>query len=220
MTRTSDEQQLERADGAQGAECADEAERAGDGGRTGGGRTGGGRTDGERSIGALASRILLALAAVCAIVVAIVLGDESVALRQDTRVRVVAPAHLEDVRLPVELRWQVTDRDLADRLEEGAVYFAVCIDRPPIAPHENLSSLLTRDCLQADDCPTRSWFAERHVHLTRGTTLSLSVVPQRLGGAGELHQATIVLTDHVGTRIGESAWTARFFLARDVSGEP
>jgi hypothetical protein len=136
------------------------------------------------------------------------------AFTKDERVEIVQPANEAEVRLPVRLRWTA-------KLERGAgggPFFAVFVDRAPVAPGQSLRVLADDSCNRTAGCPDADYFRDRFVYITDERSLLLDTVPQRTGqrtGAEHRHEAIIVLVDAEGRRIGEAAYRVAFEVHDD-----
>jgi hypothetical protein len=144
-------------------------------------------------------------------------GCSDAVFHDDSRVAFRTPVAESTVRLPLVLRWQSHGIRLADPgvAKPGTYYFAVFLDRRPLAPGESLLSLVDDECVDAGHgCADRAYFERRNVFLTAGTSLSLSnVAPlstHKHRADGALHTATIVLMDGEHRRHGETAWQRSF----------
>lgn len=127
-------------------------------------------------------------------------------LVQDDRVDVIAPDDRAEVTLPVTVRWTVDDE-----LPAGAS-FAVFVDRAPQPPDRAPAWLFrnSTDC-SGDECASGEYLERRDVYLTTDTELTISHVPPKNDdGRGRFHEATVVLLDESGERVGEGAWSVRF----------
>ncbi|MBW3667829.1 MAG: hypothetical protein KY443_01335 [Actinobacteria bacterium] len=159
------------------------------------------------------------------------------AYRQDERLEVVSPRERAEVRLPVRIAWKAEDfvvsqpawsaSAAATRGTEGDGYFAVFVDRPPLAPGVEFLSIATADpeCKANPACPDAKYFADRGIHLTTQTELELETLVdrRRTDSAKDWHEATIVFVDDDSTgngeigevrRIGTAAVTVRFVVER------
>jgi hypothetical protein len=122
-------------------------------------------------------------------------------------VAVVSPTQEQLVSLPVVFRWSSTAR--ADR------YFAVFVDRAPIAPGQSLLAVASPACRRTPGCFDVAYLAQHDVFVTSSHTLKLDQVPSPSTAllttqAPGVHQATIVVLDGEGRRVGESATTVEF----------
>lgn len=135
---------------------------------------------------------------------------------EDTRVDIVRPQDRSEIRLPVTIAWTVEDFAVGP----GRGSFAVLVDRSPPRPGETLSWLFRGDaaCKRgARLCASDGYLADRAIFRTTRTSVTLQQVPRLAGSeAGRtLHEATVILLDEDGRRIGESAWSVQF----EVEGE-
>lgn len=149
----------------------------------------------------LAAVLLLALVPACS-----VRGLDFV---QDRRVDIVTPGDRAKVELPTTIRWTTKDFD-------GT--YAVFVDRAPQPPGETLEWFARRDqtCKSSSGCPDRSWFTDRWIFRTAKTSFELRSVPELRGEEKhQFHDVTIVLLDHEGRRVGESAFGLQLEVPRD-----
>lgn len=146
-------------------------------------------------------------------------------LTQDDRVRIETPAPNSTVRLPLTVRWTAKDFTPVDpRLgtdntgrpaEPDTGYFAVFVDKDPMAPGENFQSLFAANstCPKTPTCPDESTLRNLGVFVTDGTSVTVDALSsgKAVGGAGSAtHAVTIVLVDARGRRIGDSNWYTSF----------
>lgn len=144
------------------------------------------------------------------------------AFRHDRRLQIVAPPARDLVELPVTLRWTIDDFKIVDPgsgvADESAGYFAIFIDKTPMKPGQTLrEQAIDGDpsCIHDSACPDRGYLADRGIYTTTKTSLRLrSVLPLSPDESTEVHDATIVLLDAGGRRIGESAWHIQFKLRK------
>jgi hypothetical protein len=148
-------------------------------------------------------RPLLVVLAVAALAPAC--SAEGMAFREDRRVDIVEPSDRAEVRLPVRLRWTA---------EDAGPYFAVFVDRAPVRPGQSLRAVTDESCSRTPGCPDAAYLRDRHVYLTEGHSLRLDTLPppgtSQRTGAKDRHEATIVLIDRDGRRMGEAAYTVEF----------
>jgi hypothetical protein len=137
-------------------------------------------------------------------------GEGRLAFTQDDRVEILEPDNEAEVELPVRLRWKA---DLEQRAG-GGPYFAVFVDRAPVAPGQSLRVLADDSCNRTPGCPDAEYFRDRFVYVTEEQSLVLEAVPRRSSsqrtGAEDRHEAIIVLVDGAGRRIGEAAYRVAF----------
>ncbi|HEX9681657.1 MAG TPA: hypothetical protein VGA13_01125 [Acidimicrobiales bacterium] len=146
--------------------------------------------------------------AVASVALALVLSGcalSGLAFREDDRVTILEPADRAEVTLPLTIRWS----------SGGAgPYFAVFVDREPVRPGQSLRAVADDSCNRTPGCPDVAYLRERYVYLTDQTWIDLDVVARRGGSqrtsADNRHEATIVLVDGEGRRIGEAAYTVEF----------
>ena len=140
---------------------------------------------------------------------------DGLAFIQDERVEIVEPESHTTVTLPVTIRWTL---DAQATPGAGPASFGVFLDRAPVPPGRSLAWIARDDqrCLATDGCPDRTYFADRGVYETTNTSLTLEQLRDLDAFRGrETHEATIILLDARGRRIGESAWHTTFFFERD-----
>ena len=135
-------------------------------------------------------------------------GVDGLAFTEDERLDIVRPGHDDEVALPVELAWDVDPGPLAD----GTYRFGVLIDRSPPPPGKALAWLFRDDDSCGDDgCPDPAYRAERGVFETADTRLRVAQMPLNVDRRDQAdHEATVVLLDRDGKRVGESAWVVEF----------
>lgn len=153
--------------------------------------------------------LLAAALAVCLALFA-ALQAPGLAFHSEDQLRMVAPAELAEVEAPLVLRWKVSD-EVARAVAQRRAYFAVFIDRAPIAPGESLAALADDGCRRTPGCPDRAWLAERRVLVTQSSAVRVGILPDGGWGAdGRGHEATVVVIAADGTRWGEAAAGVRF----------
>jgi hypothetical protein len=96
-------------------------------------------------------------------------------------------------------------------------YFAVFVDRAPVAPGQSVDAVADHTCRRTPGCLNGGYLADHGVYVTSTDYAILSVVPplnryQKV----QLHEATVVLLDSAGRRIGESAWYLDFRVKEPV----
>ena len=134
------------------------------------------------------------------------------AFDNDHRVRIVTPRNRTTVHLPVHLRWEAPG---LHRSADKGPFFAVFLDKAPIRPGQNLRAVGDDACNHTPGCPDLAYLRDRYVFVTDATRLVLDTVPKPSGqrtGAKDAHEATIVLVDAAGGRIGEYAYTVQFTI--------
>ncbi len=144
----------------------------------------------------------------------------------DERVEILAPADRAEVELPVTVDWSVQDFAVAspDGSEsDDRGYFAIFIDRAPMAPGEDLEALAARDqqCRENPECPDEKWFAGQGIFFTTETSFVVESLvdtrPEERPEAPDRHEVTIVLLNGSNERIGETAFTVEFEVIREDS---
>ncbi len=141
----------------------------------------------------------------------------------DDRLSFDAPQARAQVKVPLTIRWSMRDFDavgLDGSNDDGKGAFAVFIDRAPMPVGKDLTWFGKDDpgCERDPRCPDEAYLAERGVHLTTVTSLTLDVLPRVGAGVGdEQHYVNVVLLDGTGRRIGESAWYQPFTFPRRSS---
>ena len=137
--------------------------------------------------------------------------------RQDNRISITTPASLSVVKVPFMLRWTVKDFKYGpNTIKGGNDYFAVFVDRQPMAPGAGLRVLGDSTCQATPGCPNEAYLATNYVFLTAKPELQITSLPELLpsttrNGTKEDHQIVIVLMDGKNRRLGESSWDAEFF---------
>ncbi|MEX2393619.1 MAG: hypothetical protein WD826_03960 [Actinomycetota bacterium] len=124
--------------------------------------------------------------------------------------------------LPVELRWDVSDFRVSGRdgsADGDAGYFGVYVDRAPQPPSRTQEWLLRDDpeCKRLESCPDEAYLAARGIFSTteQGFLIErVAPLPSQAARRREFHEATIVLLNGRGERIGESAFTLQFEVVR------
>ena len=139
--------------------------------------------------------------------------------RVDDRLHFTAPESRSTVHTPLTVSWRMDDfRPAALQSEpptESAGVFAVFVDRAPIKPGQTLAAVADDSCRHTRGCPDLTYLRDQYVFVTRETQLTLNDVPKARGqrtGARHAHEATIVLVDARGGRIGENAYTVDFTI--------
>jgi hypothetical protein len=111
------------------------------------------------------------------------------------------------VSAPVTVSWK------APPLSDGQRYL-VLVDQQPMAPGDTVRSLTDDVCRRTPHCPDRAYLEQHHLYLTRGDRVQAQSFP--LGSPvpvddlADEHQATVVVVDRHGRRVGEESWTTRF----------
>lgn len=149
----------------------------------------------------------LATAALLAVAPATACGGEARAFRADDTVVITSPTPLTTVAAPFTVTWR------ASTGYDGA--FGVFVDREPIAPGRTVRDLAADQCKRVSNCqPTRSYLAGLGVYVTTGHGVTVATLQLPSGMVGKqahpLHEATIVLMDRAGRRVGDAAWQVEF----------
>jgi hypothetical protein len=137
---------------------------------------------------------------------------KGLAFDNDHRVKITSPRNRATVRVPVTVRWRAAG---LHRTTTGGPFFAVFLDRAPIRPGQNLRAVADDACNRTPGCPDLNYLRDRYVFVTSSTSLTLGVVPKPSGqrtGARDAHEATIVLVDAAGGRVGEYSYTVQFTI--------
>ena len=141
------------------------------------------------------------------------------AFTKDYRLHFSAPRSRALVKVPVTVRWNMSDFSVtpagSGAPSSKAGYFAVFVDRAPIKPGETLRSIADRSCKLTKGCPDAAYLAQRGVYATTAPSVTLQQVPavnsyQKV----QTHEVTVVLLDTAGRRIGEAAWYVDFRMKK------
>lgn len=151
-------------------------------------------------------------------------GFQGLTFRQDERLEITRPDDRAKVTLPVAVTWRVRDFDVTGRDGErrsDAGYFGVYVDRAPQPPGRTQAWLVKDDpnCRGSIRCATRDYLAQLSVFTTTRQRFTISRVSAPTSNAPrrrEFHDATIVLLNGRGERIGESAFTVQFEVDREA----
>lgn len=147
-------------------------------------------------------------------------STSGLSFREDTRVRILAPADRAEVSLPVTVRWEVRDFEVTGPTPapgRDAGYFGVFVDQAPPPAGKTLRSLVAgdRECQAPGSCAGAAYLASRGMHTTTDDSFTVTQLPElRRDGRRELHEVVVVLLDGRGRRIGEGAFSAEFFVDR------
>lgn len=146
-------------------------------------------------------------------------------IKQDHRLKFVAPPSREMVKPPFTVRWTMDDFKVvkpgAGAPRRSAGYFAVFIDEAPVRPGRTLRDVAEgdQDCERDPQCPDDGYLAGRGVYTTVKPSLKLdAVAPLPSKETTQLHEATVILLDSSGKRIGEKAWYLQFKLDKTALG--
>ena len=158
-------------------------------------------------------RVLLCVAAIAALGAC---RTDDIALRADDRLAIQRPAEMSRVALPVTVRWKADGIRIGKDLTGPGPFFAVFVDRPPVAAGTGLRTLIDDECRETRGCPDLAWFAERNVYVTNEPEVTISrlqdVSGTRLGPDGS-HRLTVVLIGADGVRLDEAAASVEFEVA-------
>lgn len=146
-------------------------------------------------------------------------SPSEMSFRQDKRMTIVSPHNGETVRPPFTVRWTMRDFTAAEPgspVRTGTGYYAVLLDRYPMAPGKSLASLVKNGaCVGVANCPDAAFLAENlNVYVTARNSYTIDSVPTSSAvGDDSAHFLTVILVDGAGRRIGESSWTVGFTAA-------
>jgi len=153
------------------------------------------------------------IAALAATLVLAGCGVHGLSFVQDERIDIVGPRDRAVVKLPVDIRWTVKDFSAGP----GAGSFGVFIDRAPQRPGKSLAWIFRGDesCKGPTGkaaCAQPEFLAQRNVFQTSDTHFTVELVSKLTGSdrRRQFHEATIVLLDEDGLRVGEGAWSVHF----------
>lgn len=134
-------------------------------------------------------------------------STSGLAFRQDHRVAFIEPSDRSEVAVPFTVRWDVDDFD-------GT--FAVLVDRTPPPPDQTIAWLFRNDdsCRVDDDCPDEARLADENIYLTATPQVVIPRVPRSTATGRDLHDVVVILLDHNGRRVGESAFRLELEIDR------
>jgi hypothetical protein len=166
-------------------------------------------------------RCLRPLAAVVAILAGVAVlpacGSSQFQFVADHRLHITAPRQRSTVSLPVTVRWRYDDFNVK---EPDGGSFAVFVDHTPIPGGKTLAWLARNDqtCKTTPGCPDPSYFTSRQIFSTDESEMTFKQLPApgHAHRGPENHTVTVVLLDHTGQRVGESAWYVDFTLKRQA----
>lgn len=130
-------------------------------------------------------------------------GFSNLAFRVDNRLHFVSPRARALVRLPVTIRWTMSKMS-------GSDSFAVFVDRAPVQPGQSLSAVADKSCRSTPGCVSTGYLANRGVYATLEDQVTIRQVNVDTSQSTQTHEATVVLVDRSGRRVGESAWYIDF----------
>lgn len=142
--------------------------------------------------------------------------------RVDNRLHFVGLKDRANTRLPITIRWRMTDFTVAAPGSASptrhAGYFALFVDRSPIRPGQTMKAVCKADPFERGDtqCPTANYLEGKLIYQTTGDQVTLDSLPNVPGDkeSKQLHTFIVVLMDTAGHRIGESAWELDLRLPR------
>lgn len=167
-------------------------------------------------------RSLVAVAAVGALLGLAGCGVAGLNFVRDDRLEITAPGDRAKVTLPVTISWRIEDFEVTGRdgsARDDAGYFGISVDRAPQPPGRTQEWLVRDDveCRGEPGCPDAEDLAGLHLYSTTETTFLIERLPAPTTDAAprrEFHEATIVLVNGRGERIGESAFVVQFEVDR------
>lgn len=164
----------------------------------------------------------IAAAAAVVVLTASGCGYRGLNFQQDRRVRIVSPRDRAKVDLPVTVRWRYSDfrtTGLDGATDPDAGYFALLVDRAPQPPGETLDSLFRDDefCQRTQGCPDLAYMQQSLIFPTTLPSVRLEHLTDNGARTSkpDVHEATVVLLNGRGERIGESAFRVQFTVNRD-----
>jgi hypothetical protein len=139
-------------------------------------------------------------------------GISNLSFVVNNRIHFTAPKPRALVHLPVTISWRADPP-----LTSGS--YAVFVDRAPIKPGQTLAAVADATCRRTPGCLTVAYLANRSVFQTTAPTLTLATVhvDSTTKATIQTHEATVVILDAQGRRVGESAWYIDF---RTRKGQP
>ena len=148
-------------------------------------------------------------------------GIDRFQFRNDHRLTFEQPEERSLVELPLTITWQMEGFDavgLDGSAETGRGAYAVFVDRAPMPVGRDLRWVMRNfpGCDVDAQCPTVDQLAERDIHLTTDTTVTLEELGASSTASGdEEHYVNVVLVNGEGERMLESAWYLPFKTERD-----
>lgn len=149
-------------------------------------------------------------------------GFSNLAFTTDNRLHFVAPEARALVKLPLTIRWRMTGFEVVKPAEATLAvtnsvqrgYFAVFIDRAPVKPGQSLDAVADRSCRRTPGCVNAGYLANLGVYTTSVDSITIRQVNSNTYQDVQTHEATVVLLDPGGRRIGESAWYVDFRMKK------
>lgn len=150
-------------------------------------------------------------------------GLSNLQFTKDNRLHFTSPRSRQLVATPVTLTWTISDfkaeKEGSFPPSGNAGYFAIFVDRAPVKPGQTLLSLADKSCRVTPGCFNPEYLAERNVYTTTSDSFTIDQVPALNSYENvQVHEATIVLMNTAGQRIGESAWYVDFRLRSKPQG--
>jgi len=151
---------------------------------------------------------------------------------RDTRLSIEAPRSRATLDLPVVVRWKPSvSLEASMTRSNGDQYYGVFVDRDPVRAGNDISAMVDTECRRTPGCGTESWFNDRGVYFTRGTSVTLDDLEDKRDDRArekrDLHQVTVVVMRRAenrvlsavidGTRDGEGAETVQFWIKRTTA---
>ena len=170
-------------------------------------------TDGSPPRNAKVRRLAVAAAALVALGSAC--STSNLQFVNDGRLHFVTPKSQAMVHLPITITWEMSDFHVVAPgtvpASSRAGYYAVFVDRAPVKAGQTLAAVADSSCRRLRGCITAGYLADRGVYATTSASVTLTQIAslnsyQKV----QLHEATVVLLDSAGRRIGESAWYRDF----------
>jgi hypothetical protein len=143
-------------------------------------------------------------------------STSDLALRSDDAFAIQRPDPMERVALPVTVRWKADGVPVSKNLQGPGPFYAVFVDRPPVARGTGLRTLIDDECRARTSCPDLAWFADHNVYVTGEPSVTITTLHPVGGtrvGADDAHRLTVVLIGEDGVRIDERAASVEFEVA-------
>lgn len=146
-------------------------------------------------------------------------GVSNLAFFTDNRLHFVSPSARALVKLPVTIRWRISGFSVVPAgtlpVSSRSGYFAVFVDRAPIKPGQTVAATADRQCRRTPGCVNAGYLADRGVYTSVSDSLTLTQIANVNTYENlQTHEATVVILDSSGRRIGESAWYLDFRMRR------
>jgi hypothetical protein len=144
-------------------------------------------------------------------------GTTSPSFRADGNLGFQTPRQESTVAVPVRIEWR-------DKPPAPGASFAVFVDRAPIRPGANITSVAHGDasCVPEAGCPDAAYLNGHNVYVTVSPALVVGSVTKSLTGhrGADRHHVTVVRLDANQQRVGEAAATVTFFVPRHPPSAP